>query len=86
MILVEDENVTWYAKDYIKLKIIPYMEGIHIQCLCDVVYNTEQHLATFLTKNKVLGKLNQNVWRHSPMFVKYCKANVCHDTFGKNVV
>jgi hypothetical protein len=43
MILVEDKNVTGYAKDYIKLKIIPYMEGIHIQCLCDVVYNTEQH-------------------------------------------
>jgi hypothetical protein len=34
-------------------------------------------------KNEVLGKLSQIVWMHSTMFVKYCKAHVCHDTFGK---
>jgi hypothetical protein len=40
-------------------------------------------LATFLTQNEAIGKLSQNVWKHSPMFVKYCKAHVCHDTFRK---
>jgi hypothetical protein len=37
-------------------------------------------------KNEVLGKLSQNVWKHSPMYVKYRKAHVCHHIFGKKVV
>jgi hypothetical protein len=43
MILVEDEKFIGYAKDYIKFQIIPCNEGIHIQCLCQVVHNSTQH-------------------------------------------
>jgi hypothetical protein len=35
-------------------------------------------------KNEVLGKLSQNVRKHSLMFVKYRKTHVYHDTFGKS--
>ena len=68
----------------IKFQIIPCTEVIHIQCLCQIVQNSTQHQATFLAKNEVLRKLSQNVWKHSPMFVKYRKAHVCHDTFEKS--
>jgi hypothetical protein len=86
MVLVEDEKVTGYDKDFLWFHVPNNPTWWSYTYTMFVSSRVEQctTLNYIPCKNEVLGKLSQNVRKHSLMFVKYRKTHVYHDTFGKS--
>jgi hypothetical protein len=88
MILVEDENVIGYPKDFLWYQVLNnplYWRNTYTMFVSSHV-EQRTTLGYIPCKNEFIGKFSQNIWKHSPMFVKYRKAHVCHDTFEKSCI